>query len=227
MLILFDIDGTLLLAQGLGTTAMAATGRAMFGPDFSLDGVDIAGRIDPQIFTDAALANGVSDPEVHHRDFRTSYTQTLGEHLLAHDGGIVLPGVEALLDTLEAHDDVTLGILTGNYPESGRLKILAAEIDPARFEVSAWGSDGAHRRDLPAVAMARYESRHGRPITPEQVVIIGDTPHDVDCARASGCRVLAVATGPSYTYEDLAATEPDLLLADLSDTDAVVEWILR
>ncbi|MHC4828401.1 MAG: HAD hydrolase-like protein, partial [Planctomycetota bacterium] len=138
----------------------------------------------------------------------------------------LLPGVRELLDGLGAIDGVTLGLLTGNYPETGRLKIQAAGLDPDLFAVAAWGSDGQSRSDLPALAMTLYRQRMGRPVDPQNVVVVGDTPHDVACARAHGCRCLAVATG-TYSREKLAGCEPDLLLDDLTETDAILDWIVQ
>ena len=93
------------------------------------------------------------------------------------------------------------------------------------FPVTAWGSDGKTRRELPPLAMSRHEALTGSVLDPQQVVIIGDTPHDVDCARASGCRSLAVATG-RYGADDLAASGADLVVEDLSRTESLVKWIL-
>ncbi len=121
--------------------------------------------------------------------------------------------------------ELTLGVLTGNYPETGRLKLEAAGLDTAWFPVAAWGSDAASRRDLPPLAMRRHETLTGRRLEPGHVVVIGDTPHDVDCARASGCRSLAVATGP-YRADDLVASGADLVVEDLSGTESLVKWIL-
>ena len=136
-----------------------------------------------------------------------------------------LPGVLDLLERLRGLEDTTLGLVTGNYAETGAIKLRAAGIEPAWFPVGAWGADGAHRRELPPVAMRRYLAHAGREIAPERVVVIGDTPADVDCARASGCVAVAVATGPSFSLEELRSHGPDLLLEDLSDVGRLLEWI--
>ncbi len=173
-----------------------------------------------------ALANGIDDPDAHHDRFREVYTQHLVRRLAVANTVRVLPGVTALLEALGAVEGLSRGLLTGNYPETGRLKIEAAGLDPAIFEVAAWGCDGRSRRDLPGVAMDRYAAATGTRLAPDQVVIIGDTPHDVDCARAHGCRSLAVATGPS-SRDELVASDPDLLADDLSQTQEIVAWILK
>ncbi len=227
MLILFDIDGTLLLSGGAGARAMIEAGRRLLSPGFSFDGVEISGRLDPLIWNDAARANGCDDPAGMHDVFRATYAEILAVHFATIAKARLLPGVETLVTRLKATDGVTLGLLTGNYPETGAMKVSSAGLDPADFPVAAWGSDGATRRDLPPVAIDRFRVHAGRPIDPADVVISGDTPHDIDCARANGCRALAVGTGPSCGVEMLRPHAPDLLVEDLSDTEAVLAWMLE
>ena len=223
-LILFDIDGTLLLSGGAGVTSMVDAGRALFGASFTAEGIDYAGRLDPIIWRMMAERNDVDVDR--HDDFRAAYIARLGERLGTTHHSRALPGAADLVDALHDHARATLGIVTGNYRESGGMKVANAGFELERFTVSAWGDDGATRRDLPRIAMERYAERQAGPIDPSRVVIIGDTPHDVDCARANGCRVIAVTTGPSYSRDDLAAHEPDLLVDDLSDTAALMDFVL-
>lgn len=225
-LVLFDIDGTLLRTQRAGIRAMLEAGRALFGARFHLDGIEFAGRIDPAIWAEAAAANGLDPGPANHARFRAAYGERLAVKLAAERSAHLMPGVAALVPRLAARTDLALGLLTGNYPETGRLKIRHAGLDPNLFAVCAWGSDGAARRDLPPVAMARHRERYRRPLAPAEVVIIGDTPHDVDCARHHGCRALAVATG-NFPLEALAACGPDLALADLADGAALERWLAR
>ena len=198
--------------------------RELYGEAFTFEGVEIAGRIDPQIWRDVARVNGIDDAD--HDRFRATYAEHLARRLKLDNTVTLLPGVVPLLEALGSIDGLTLGLLTGNYPETGKLKIAAAGLDLGVFEVAVWGCDGESRRDLPGVAMDRHEAATGSRLDPVQVVIIGDTPHDVDCARAHGCRVLAVATGPT-PREKLVASEPDLLADDLSRTQEIVSWILE
>ncbi len=226
MLVLFDIDGTLLATQGAGTSSMRDAARELFGDQFTFDGVEVAGRIDPLIWADLCAVNGIGDPDAQHDRFRSTYARHLAERLERRATVDILPGVPELLDALQRIDHLTLGVLTGNYPETGRLKMQTCGLDPSRFAVAVWGSDGASRRELPAVAMAGYRELRGRSIDPGQVVIVGDTPHDIDCARAHGCRVLAVGTGP-YPTAALLDRGADLVVDDLTATAAIVEWILE
>jgi phosphoglycolate phosphatase len=226
MLVLFDIDGTLLLSNRAGTQSMLAAAQELFGDQMTIDGIEIAGRLDPLIWLAIGLAGGVDDPTAHHDRFRQAYAGHLSRRLAAGHRVDLLPGVRDLVEALAGHESVTLGLLTGNYAETGRLKIEAAGLDPDLFPVAAWGDDGDSRRALPAVAMRRYEQITGRPVDPRDVVVIGDTIHDIDCARAEGCRCLAVATGGT-PRDTLAEHDPDLLVDDLSDTAAIVDWILQ
>ncbi len=225
MLLLFDVDGTLLLSSGQGAKAMQEAGREVLGPTFSLSNVTFAGRLDPIIFRDGLKASGLHDGfESRHDAFRVAYAESLTRRLAASGVARPLPGVMDLLARLRERDDVTLGLLTGNYPETGATKLRAAGIDPAWFPVAVWGIDGATRRDLPPVAIHRYEVLHeGR--RPRRLVVIGDTVHDVDCAHHAGGLVLAVASGPAYTRADLQAHDPDLLLDTLEDTDTILAWL--
>jgi phosphoglycolate phosphatase-like HAD superfamily hydrolase len=225
MLILFDIDGTLLLTQKAGIKAMQTAAQELFGSHVSFDGVDFAGRLDPLIWKAAAHHNDL-DPSEHDR-FREGYLRHLREFFEATPTSVLLPGVRDLVEALQTNHEVTLGLLTGNYPETGRLKIEQAGLDPDIFPVAAWGDDGDERTDLPPVAMRRHAELKGGAIAADRVVIIGDTIHDVQCAQANGCRVLAVGTGPAYSVEDLLKTEPDLLVEDLSETDRIMEWLLN
>jgi phosphoglycolate phosphatase len=224
MLILFDIDGTLLLSRGAGVKAFLESCRELLGLEMKDERRRFSGGLDPLIFRDLCQAQGVHDWERHHDAFRTRYGEAIRRHLAPE--GVVerLAGSLELVREVDAHPAATLGLLTGNYPETGRFKIERAGFDPDRFEIAAWGIDGGSRRDLPKVAMTRFHDRRGHPVAPSDVVIIGDTPNDVDCAKANGCRVLAVATG-MYSTEELAECGADLVVADLSATTRLKSWL--
>ncbi len=225
MLVLFDIDGTILLTRGAGTEAMTEAGRELFGEHFTLEGLDTAGRLDGLIWAEAAAMNGIEDGPTMHDAFREAYGRHFRERIMREAIVHRLEGVKELVEALRSVDDLTCGLLTGNYPETGQMKIEGAGLSIEHFPVQAWGVDGGHRRELPPVAMSRYEVHHGRPIGAERVVIIGDTPHDVDCARHSGCRSLAVATG-KFSERDLADSGADHVVSTLGSTDDLLGWIV-
>ncbi|MBA4027890.1 MAG: hypothetical protein C0475_01880 [Planctomyces sp.] len=229
MLVLFDIDGTLLRTAGAGVRAMNQTARAVVAPHASLDGVDTAGRLDPLIVMDVHRNAGVPFTDQAHRAFRAEYARRMPEHLAASVEARAMPGVTELVTELAAIGGVTLGLLTGNYQETGLMKLGRVGIDPEPFVVNAWGDDSGSdpptRDDLPRAAMERYAQARGRPIPAEDVLIIGDTPHDVRCARVNGCRVLAVATG-SFSVIQLATAGADAAVSSLADTPATLRWII-
>jgi len=224
VLILFDIDLTLLSTLGAGRDAMCEAGRAVFGRPLDRDGVDFAGRLDPLIVRDLLRRNGHEPTAESVSALRSAYAEALPRYLGRAEA---LPGARALVDRVEASRGVTAGILTGNFPETGRLKLEAAGFDPARFRVCAWGDDSPHeppaREHLPPVAVERYRAALGA--DPSETVIIGDTPHDVSCALANGCRVLGVATG--YTdAQTLRRAGAHRVVEDLSEVDEIAAWVL-
>jgi len=228
-LILFDIDATLISTSGVGIRAMEAAGRELFGPSFSSNGVEYAGRLDPLIVADLLIANGQQRTLANMLALRSGYRKHLTEQLPQTPTARALPGVPALLDALEASRGAALGLLTGNYQDTGSLKLRACGIEPDRFPVSAWGDESPHdppdRAHLPPIALARYRERFNREPEPRRCAIIGDTPHDIRCAKAHDLRVLAVATG-SYNADALSAAGADKVLNDLSDTQKVLHWLL-
>jgi phosphoglycolate phosphatase-like HAD superfamily hydrolase len=203
---------------------MHDAGRELFGEGFSFEGVEVAGRIDPAIWHDVARINGIEDPESHHDRFRAAYARHLARRLALENTVRLLPGVARLLEALRDEGGVILGLLTGNYPETGSMKIRAAGVAPELFMVAAWGSDGRCRRDLAEVALRRHQERAGTRPHPARVVLVGDTPHDVDCAASAGFRAIGVATGP-FDREALGAAGADLVLDDLRRTRQVLAWI--
>lgn len=137
-----------------------------------------------------------------------------------------MPGVHRSLRALRAAGTATLGLLTGNYAAAIPPKLRAVDIAPEWFEVTAFGDEARSRRDLAALAIARYSLRAGATVDPRWVVVVGDTPRDVDCARAHGCFALAVGTG-SHDEAALAAAGADLVVADLEDPTPLLLTVER
>jgi phosphoglycolate phosphatase len=229
VVIFFDIDATLITTGGVGKTAMLDAARGLYGESFTIEGISFAGRLDPLLFEEMLALNG---HPVHREACDTlfaRYCQCLEQRLTRPIKGGPLPGVMDLLDNLRAIDGVTLGLLTGNFPETGAMKLRACGIDPGRFAVQVWGGDSPHtppsRDHLPGVGLDRYHRLTGRPIAPTSVTVIGDTPHDISCARAHGCRSLGVATG-QFTTPQLLGAGADHAVANLADTSAIISWLL-
>ena len=228
-LVLFDIDGTILLTAGAGRRAIVAALGQEIGNGTSFDRIRFDGKTDPQIVAEMLEVAGRQGPhpEQQVRAIFERYVDLLAVELQQPSSRtIVMPGIHSLLERLEAEDGVILGLLTGNLAEGAKLKLRSAGLDPERFRVGAYGSDAAHRPDLPPIAARRAEPFFGRVPSGNEVIIIGDTPADIACGECIGARAVAVATG-GYSVPDLAACGPHVVFEDLSDTDRVVDAILR
>jgi phosphoglycolate phosphatase len=228
-LVLFDIDGTILLTAGAGRRAIVAALSAEVGRSEAFDRIRFDGKTDPQIVAEMLEAVGAEEPREAARVARLC--QAYVSHLEAElerptTRTTLMPGVPELLDRLEARNDVVLGLLTGNVERGAALKLRSGGIEPERFRVGAYGSDAAHRPHLPEIAARRAEPFFGRVPTGSEVVIIGDTPADIHCGQGIAARAVAVATG-AYSVSDLAACGPHAVFTDLSATDQVVDAILR
>lgn len=227
-LVLFDIDGTLLNTGGVGRWSMQRALRAVFGspgnPSYRYDG-----KTDKQIVRDVMRLEGHSDAHIDARmnDLIALYLQGLREGIESRKYDVrPLEGVVEILDALEERDDVVLGLLTGNVEEGARAKLTAAGIDPDRFRVNAFGSDHEHRPELPAIARRRAGESLGLDLTGEKLVVIGDTPADIECGRELGARAIGVATG-HYSVAELEKHEPYAVFPSLRDTARVLTTILN
>ena len=227
-LVLFDIDGTILLSAGAGRRAILAAIREEVGEAGGMQRVRFDGKTDPQIVSELLEAAGHPGP---HQSARVQALCSRYVDLLQHELGkpanrtTLMPGVPPLLDRLEQEAGVVLGLLTGNMAQGAALKLRAAGLDPDRFRVGAYGSDAAHRPDLPVIAARRAEPYFGRIPCGSEVVIIGDTPADIACGSGIGARAIAVATG-AYSVADLMACGPHAAFENLTDTNGVLEAIL-
>jgi phosphoglycolate phosphatase-like HAD superfamily hydrolase len=230
MLILFDIDRTLLETDAAGMACLLDAGRSLFGPSFTIDGVPFGGRLDPLIIRDILAASGVEHTPERALAMRRGYHERM-TRLMARPGSAkALPGTAELVRTLASVQTLTLGLLTGNFEETGRLKLGAAGFDTDGFPIRVWGDDSPFdppaREHLPPVGIDRYTAVKGvRPVA-EDVLIIGDTIHDVACGLAHGCRVLGVATGHD-SADTLARAGAHRVVENLSDTQGITAWITR
>jgi phosphoglycolate phosphatase-like HAD superfamily hydrolase len=227
-LVLFDIDGTILLTAGAGRRAIVATLAGEVDDASAFDRIRFDGKTDPQIVAEMLTAAGQPEPQESPRvrALCERYLELLARELdQPTTRTTVMPGVHPLLDRLEAEAGVVLGLLTGNLAEGAALKLRSGGIAPERFRVGAYGSDAAHRPDLPRIAARRAEPIFGRVPRGAEVVIIGDTPADVTCGAGIEARALAVATG-AYSVADLEACGAHAVFETLRDTDAVVDAIL-
>jgi len=216
-LFLFDVDGTLVTARGAGRAAFARALQATYGTAGAVDVYDFRGKTDPRIVWDLMRGAGLDDAAIARGldAFFTAYLEELRRAIGDGSRVQVMPGITEVVSALAARDDALVGLLTGNIEAGARMKLAPTGLWP-RFRVGAFGSDDMDRRRLPAIARERARAVAGREFPFERVTIIGDTPLDVDCARACGAVAVAVATG-QHPHEELAACEPDHIFADFAD----------
>jgi phosphoglycolate phosphatase-like HAD superfamily hydrolase len=227
-LVLFDIDGTMLNSGGMGRASMQRALAEVFGspgnPSYRYDG-----KTDKQIVRDTMRLEGHTDEHIDSRMETLIDLYLEGLQTGVESGNFdvrPLDGVVELLDALEAREDIVLGLLTGNVEPGARVKLKAAGIDPDRFRVNAFGSDHEHRPQLPAIAQRRASENLGLDIVGERVIVIGDTPADIQCGRELGARAIGVASG-HYTVEQLEAHDPYAVFPSLANTAQVLETILN
>lgn len=221
-LFLFDVDGTLVTARGAGRVALARALASTYGTTGPIEAYDFRGRTDQRIVRDLMRDAGLDDTRVA-AGLRACFEAYVAElEALIGDGSrvAILPGVRELVRALAGRDDAVVGLLTGNIEAGARVKLAPTGLWNL-FRVGAFGSDDLDRRRLPAVACERAHRLTGRRFAFEEVTIIGDTPLDVDCARACGAVAVAVATG-FHPPEDLRACAPDLFFPDFSDVPAAL-----
>jgi phosphoglycolate phosphatase len=222
-LLLFDIDGTLLLTGGAGGRAMLEAGQKLFGNTFNFD-LDTSGKLDTQIYKELTKLNPMLDMQHRHDEFRDAYLKLLEFELTWDNKTIAMPGITELLETLRKRDHVTLGLLTGNYGPAARAKLKAVDIQHDWFPITAFGDEAVTRPDLVELAMKRYFDLKSERLQPREIVVIGDTPKDVACAQAHGCVAFAVATG-RWSIEELKAARADIVVDNLSDASRLLELL--
>lgn len=231
MIVLFDIDGTLLRSRGVGLRAMQAALEELHPPRHAEDrhdveAIDTAGRLDPLIWAELLAQREIEPTPEGHDAFRRAYGDRMRSMIEAERPVICLDGAAEAVAWVRDHPLLVPALLTGNYPETGLMKVAGAGIDPDDFAFGVWGFEAETRRGLPPIGIARGSEHLGRSLRPEEAVIVGDTPKDIDCARAAGCPVIAVATG-RFSTEELDAHDPDALLEDLSDLERFTSAIER
>lgn len=219
-LLLFDIDGTLLTSGGAGERALRQAVRERFGVEDDLKAVEIAGRTDSGIARQILRKYEITETPEAITGFLDAYLHYLSRYL-PETPGRLLPGIIPLLDSLRGRAGVVLALLTGNLERGAELKLTHYGVWHY-FEFGAYADDHHDRNELGHFARRRATAKHGLEFSPEQIFVLGDTPHDIACARAIGAKALAVATGGS-SRERLAEHAPDFLFDDLGDLPAVLQ----
>jgi phosphoglycolate phosphatase len=227
LLVLWDIDHTLIETRGVGGEIYAEAFREVTGHELKKM-PELGGRTEPVIFSEALKVNGVEPREGLYDQFAAAqargYVARLDE-LRAR--GRALPGAAEALHALAERNDVLQSVLTGNTRPASETKLQAFGLDRyLDFDIGAYGTDDDTRANLVNVARQRAEKAHGASFDDSATVLIGDTPNDVAAAQASNARIIAVATGKDSATALTDAGAP-MVLANLTDTPAVLAAIYR
>ncbi len=223
-LLLFDIDGTLLHSGGAGLRAMSQAFEELHDIPEAFEGISLAGR------TDTAIVKEVFD---HHQAPLSEFVLTRYKNryfeLIAKEMQVdnpkkqLMPGVTPLLEHLRTRQDVYMGLLTGNWETSGRIKLAHFELSNL-FAFGAFADDSHVRNELVPFALQRFTRHYGLSIDPENVYVIGDTPSDINCTKPHNVRSVAVGAA-HYTVDQLKKHDPDFLVESLEDTEQLLSII--
>ena len=216
-LLLWDIDGTLTYIALAGERAILAAWKKVMGYETTLEDVDYRGRTDVLIFQ--KLLTKHHEEHTHQRihDLAEDYLASLPEEVKQANGNLH-PGVLDILEQARQRPDIVQGLLTGNLSQGAKIKL--EHFDAWHyFEFGAFANDSSNRNDLGPVALQRAAEKYGHEFHAEDTFIIGDTPHDIACAKVIGANCIAVATG-AFSVEDLSSHQPTVVFKDLSDAEA-------
>jgi phosphoglycolate phosphatase-like HAD superfamily hydrolase len=217
LLLLWDIDGTLIASGGAGMRALQSALHTVFGVAGSLADIDFAGRTDKWIMREVFRKFSLPPTAENFERFFDGYVAALPAEL-ANPQARVLPGVREILASAAAHGAIAQGLLTGNMRRGAQAKLGYHGLWD-HFSFGAFGDDSEFRNELGPHAVRRAAAHHGVDFRQDHVWVIGDTPHDIACGKAIGARTLAVGTGGS-TVEQLRRHQPDAVLPDLADPAA-------
>jgi phosphoglycolate phosphatase len=220
-LVLFDIDGTLVRTGGAGVRAFAQVFATEFGAEDGFDSVKFAGRTDPSLVRELFAHHRIAPTPENFQRFFDRYGFWL-DHLLRESRTETCPGVREFLQSLQAlPQPPLLGLLTGNVRLGAEIKLRHFDLWHT-FQTGAFGDDHEDRDQIAAIARERGSRRLNQPLAGDEIVVVGDTPLDIRCARAIGAKALAVATGgaklaelqrhqPEWAVPDLRAIAPSLV----------------
>lgn len=229
-ILLWDIDGTLIrsVRSGAYKDYTIPVLEEIFGTAGRLREMQVSGMTDLQIFYEALSGEGFTQEEIFARA-RILGTRVTEEAKKVTGNGVrffeLLPGARETLQALANHPRYRSALVTGNIESMAELKMDLVGLSEFFTLPGAYGDDSHNRRDLPGLAAERIRNHLQVDLTPEQFIVIGDTPSDIDCARHFGARVVAVGTGRVYLREEIVACKPDALLPDLSDVAQVLETL--
>ena len=215
-MLLFDIDGTLLLTGGIGAIAFNQVFQEIFGIEDAWGDCIPDGKTDPalvQEIAQARLGRDLSDAE--YQNFCRRYLDLFDRGIQSAPKFHLMPGVPELLSALSQRHEIILGVATGNFEQAAWSKLERGRIRHY-FRFGGFGSDSAHRHELTRRAMVRGHEIIGRQLDPGDVMVVGDTLWDIRAGKYLGARTVGIATG-RYSTDDFKAESPDFIFSDLSD----------
>ena len=222
-LLLWDIDGTILHTGKAGETALGRAMEKLYGINRGLQGLEIAGRTDKWIVEQLLGRDGKPNGLEEVGQFLDVYVELLADELPRRNGGLH-PGVLGILEEAHKREELVQALLTGNIEKGARLKLTRYGVNHF-FDFGAFADDSSIRNELGPHAKRRAEEKHGEEFPPERIFVIGDTPHDVACARAIGAKAIAVATG-SFTKRQLKDCGADAVFTDLAHPKAFFDLLI-
>ncbi len=229
-ILLWDIDGTLIRSVRTGAYKdyTIPVLKEIFGTAGRLQEMQVSGMTDLQIVYEALMHEGFTQDDVM-KQVQVLATRITEEARKVTGNGTkffeLLPGARKTLQALYEHPRYQSALLTGNIESMAHLKMQLVGLEKFFTLPGAFGDESHRRRDLPALAADRIRKQLGIELAPEQFIVLGDTPNDIDCARYFGARAVAVGTGRMYLREEILAAEPDALLPDLSDPKLVLRTL--
>lgn len=221
-LILWDIDGTLIVSGRAGIHALAKAFLKLHGREPDFTHLDVSGRTDQWIARQVMEQQHLPPTGENIHAFLEAYLEILGAELHARPGR-VLPGIIGLLERFKDHPGVAQGLLTGNLRRGARIKLEHYKVWHY-FAFGAFGDDSATRNELGPHAVRRARDRHAVEFEADNIFVIGDTPHDIACGKAIGAKTIGVATG-TFSLETLQSHHPTAAFNDFSDPAAFVRLI--
>jgi len=229
-ILLWDIDGTLIHSTKVGGYKLYTIPvlEEIFGTAGRLPDMKVSGMTDLQIVFEALSETGISQDEILARAEVLVSRLTDEARRITGNGEKffhVLPGVRETLEALAAHPRYESALVTGNIRPMAQLKMELVGLDHFFTLPGAFGDESHNRRDLPARAAERIRKHLQMDLAPEQFIVIGDTPNDIDCVRHFGARAVALGTGRMFTEAEILACKPDALLPDLSDVELVLRTL--
>jgi phosphoglycolate phosphatase-like HAD superfamily hydrolase len=222
--LLFDIDGTLMLSGGAGSRAITRAFADLYGIRDAFHGVVPDGKTDPLIFREIATNHGIeiADETAAFAELATRYAAHMADEMPRSSAARLMPGAAAIVESLAGRDDLALGLLTGNFEPTARIKLRHFNLERF-FPFGAFASDHGDRERLLPIAVQRAEAHLGRRIgVGRHVVVIGDTPRDVECALLHDATAVGVAAS-RYSVADLQAAGAHHVFPTLEDVDGFME----